>query len=197
MFEILLSSNNAHKLHEYRCMLEPYGIKVLSLKDKGIVDDADENGTTYFENSLIKAKSVGRFTNMPIIADDSGLEVVALGDFPGLHTARFAKECGGNEFANPELIKRLKDFDDKSANFKCVITLLNVDKEPKQFLGVCPGKILDKVYGEGGFGYDPIFYSNEADVAFGLASEDVKNRFSHRAKAVELLVKYLQDSKLI
>ncbi|MCQ3034731.1 MAG: RdgB/HAM1 family non-canonical purine NTP pyrophosphatase [Bacilli bacterium] len=197
MFEILLSSNNAHKLHEYRCMLEPFGIKVLSLKDKGIVDDADENGSTYFENSLIKAKSVGRFTDMPIIADDSGLEVVALGNFPGLHTARFAKDCGGNEFANPEIIKRLKKYDDKSANFMCVITLLNVDKEPVQFLGVCPGVILDKVYGEGGFGYDPIFFSNEANIAFGLASEEIKNRFSHRAKAVQQLVKYLQDTNRI
>ena len=82
MFEILLSSNNNHKLEEYRKMLEPHGIKVYSLKEKNIIDDAEEDGDSYFANSLIKAKSVSRFTSMPSTADDSGLEVHSLNNFP-------------------------------------------------------------------------------------------------------------------
>ena len=197
MFEILLSSNNNHKLEEYRKMLEPHGIKVYSLKEKNIIDDAEEDGDSYFANSLIKAKSVSRFTSMPIISDDSGLEVHSLNNFPGIHTARFAKQCGGNAYANFEIIKKLNDFENKDADFKCVITLLNVSDEPIQFLGICPGKILEKPYGEHGFGYDPIFYSYEANVPFGLAEENIKNKYSHRAKAVEQLLKYLKENNLI
>ena len=87
--------------------------------------------------------------------------------------------------------------ENKDADFKCVITLLNVSNEPIQFLGICPGKILEKPYGEHGFGYDPIFYSYEANVPFGLAEENIKNKYSHRAKAVEQLLKYLKENNLI
>ena len=197
MFELLVASNNQHKIHEYEEMFSGYDIKIHSPKELGINVNPDENGETYEANSLIKAEALAEFTKMPIIADDSGLNVVALNNFPGIHSSRFADSCGGNKFANPELIKKLEPYEDKSAFFTCVITLLNVEEKPVIFKGICPGIILSKPEGEGGFGYDPIFYSNEAKQCFGTASEDVKNKYSHRAKAMAQLIEYLKSKKLI
>ncbi len=197
MFELLVASNNQHKIHEYEEMFSGYDIKIHSPKELGINVNPDETGETYEANSLIKAKALAEFTKMPIIADDSGLNVVALNNFPGIHSSRFADSCGGNKFANPELIKKLEPYEDKSAFFTCVITLLNIEEKPVIFKGICPGIILSKPKGEGGFGYDPIFYSNEAKQCFGTASEDVKNKYSHRAKAMAQLIEYLKSKKLI
>lgn len=197
MFDLLVASNNQHKIKEYQEMFSGYEVKVHSPKELGINVNPDENGTTYEENSLIKAKALAEFTKMPVIADDSGLNVVALDNFPGIHSSRFADSWGGNAVANLKLIEKLHGFPDKSAFFTCVITLLNVDEKPVVFKGICPGKILDKPQGEGGFGYDPIFYSNEAKQCFGTAGEEIKNKYSHRAKAMEQLIKYLKDKKLI
>ena len=196
MFDLLIATNNEHKLHEYDEMLSPYGIKVHSPKEFGIEDNPDENGISFKENSLIKAESLARFSKMPLIADDSGLSVDALDGFPGIYSARFAKECGGHKYANREIIKRLEN-KVKSASFFCVITLVNVEEKPVQFIGECKGKILNEPKGLGGFGYDPIFYSFEAKMSFGIAPEEVKNKYSHRAKALALLVNYLKDKNLI
>lgn len=197
MFDLLVASNNQHKIHEYQEMFTGYEVKVHSPKELGINVNPDENGDTYEANSLIKANALAEFTKMPIIADDSGLNVVALNNFPGLHSSRFADSCGGNKFANPELIKKLEPYEDKSAFFACVITLVNVENNPVVFKGICPGKILPKPEGEGGFGYDPIFYSDEAKMCFGTAPEEIKNKYSHRAKAMEQLIEYLKSKKLI
>lgn len=197
MLELVVATNNAHKVKEYAEMFEGYNIKFYSMKDLGIVCNPDEDGKTYEENSLIKASALAKLTKLPVIADDSGLNVVALGNFPGIHSSRFADSLGGNKFANVELIKRLEPFKDKSAFFSCVITLMNIEEKPLQFIGICKGHILDKPVGEGGFGYDPIFYSQEAKMAFGEAPSEIKNKYSHRAKAVEQLIKYLTSKGLI
>lgn len=197
MLELLIASNNKHKIEEFKKMFESFDAKIYSPNDLGIHVNPEENGTTYEENSLIKAKALQRYTKLPIIADDSGLNVVALNNFPGINSSRFADSKGGNKFANPALIEMLKPYEDKSAFFTCVITLLNVEKDPVIFKGICPGKILDKPDGEGGFGYDPIFYSLEAKCSFGTASEEVKNKYSHRAKALEQLLNYLKNKNLI
>ena len=197
MFDLLIASNNLHKIKEYQEMFSGYEVKVHSPKELGINVNPDENGETYEANSLIKAKALAEFTKMPVIADDSGLNVVALNNFPGIHSSRFADSCGGNKIANLKLIEKLQEFSDKSAFFTCVITLMNVEEEPVVFKGICPGKILDKPEGEGGFGYDPIFYSNEAKQCFGTAPEEIKNKYSHRAKAMEQLIEYLKSKNLI
>lgn len=197
MFKLLVASNNDHKIHEYREMFSPLGIEVIAPKDIGVTGEAVEDGRTFEENSLIKAKFLQGFTDMAIIADDSGLCVDALNGFPGIYSARFAKERGGNAKANLDLIDLLKKHDDKDAEFICVITLLNVKDEPVVFKGVCKGKILDKPMGEGGFGYDPIFYSYEANANFGEVSEEIKNAYSHRSKALAQLVDFLKKEKLI
>ena len=197
MFDLLVASNNLHKIKEYQEMFSGYEVKVHSPKELGINVNPDENGTTYEENSLIKAKALAEFTKMPVIADDSGLNVVALDNFPGIHSSRFADSWGGNAVANLKLIEKLAGFPDKSAFFTCVITLLNVEEKPVVFKGICPGRILDKPEGEGGFGYDPIFYSDEANQCFGTAGEEIKNKYSHRAKAMEQLIQYLNSKNLI
>lgn len=197
MFDLLIATNNDHKIKEYKEMFSPLGINVHSPKEFNTTDEAIENGKTFEENSLIKAKHLADRVKMAVIADDSGLCVDALQGFPGIYSARFAKERGGNAKANLDLIELLNRHDDKDAEFVCVITLLNVEEEPVVFKGVCKGKILPAPVGEGGFGYDPIFYSNEGKVNFGEASSEIKNKYSHRAKALEQLVKYLKDKKLI
>ena len=197
MFDLLVASNNLHKIKEYQEMFSGYEVKVHSPKELGINVNPDENGTTYEENSLIKAKALAEFTKMPVIADDSGLNVVALNNFPGIHSSRFADSWGGNQVANLKLIEKLQEFSDKSAFFTCVITLMNVEDKPVVFKGICPGKILDKPEGEAGFGNDPIFYSNEAKQCFGTAPEEIKNKYSHRAKAMEQLIEYLKSKNLI
>lgn len=195
--KLLVATNNAHKIHEYEEMFNPLGIEVVSPKSLGIVEDPLEDGDSYEANSLIKAKALQKYVDFPIIADDSGLNVVALNNFPGIYSSRFASENGGNALANPKLIEMLKPYKDKSAFFACVITLLNVMDKPIQFKGICPGKILDKPLGECGFGYDPIFYSDEANICFGIASKEIKNKYSHRAKALEQLIAFLKEEKLI
>lgn len=197
MLNLLIATNNKHKVHEYELLFKGYDIKVYTPKELGINVNPDENGKTYEENSLIKAKALAEHTEMAVIADDSGLGVEALDGFPGIHSARYASSLGGNQIANIELIKKLEPFENKNAYFTCVITLLNITANPVQFKGVCKGKILEKPYGEGGFGYDPIFFSNEANMPFGLASEDIKNRYSHRALAVQKLIEYLKNNKFI
>ena len=197
MFKLVVATNNAHKVKEYQEMFTGYDIKFYSMKDLNLVSDPVEDGNSYQENSLIKAKALANKTNLPVIADDSGLNVVSLNNFPGIYSSRFADSYGGNDVANLKLIEKLKPFEDKSAFFSCLITLMNVEDKPLQFEGRCEGYILDKPVGNGGFGYDPIFYSNEAKIAFGEASPEIKNKYSHRAKAVQQLIKYLKERGLI
>ena len=191
-FEIILATNNQHKLKEVREILSPHKIVVYGLKDLNIkLPPVEENGSTYAENALIKAKAVQQFTTMPIISDDSGLEIAALNNEPGLHSARYAESLGGHDNAIKEILKRLEDKKDRSARFVCDIVLLNVEKEPRLFEGVAPGTIANQKMGEGGFGYDPIFISKETGECFALM-QDNKNVVSHRAKALNKLLTYLK-----
>ena len=191
-FEIILATNNQHKLKEVREILSPHKIVVYGLKDLNIkLPPVEENGSTYAENALIKAKAVQQFTTMPIISDDSGLEIAALNNEPGLHSARYAESLGGHDNAIKEILKRLEGKKDRSARFVCDIVLLNVEKEPRLFEGVAPGTIANQKMGEGGFGYDPIFISKETGECFALM-QDNKNAVSHRAKALNKLLTYLK-----
>ena len=191
-YEIILATNNKHKLQEVREILSPHKIVVYGLSDLNIkLPEVEENGKTYAENALIKAKAVQAFTTMPIIADDSGLEITALNNEPGLHSARYAASLGGHNNAIKEILNRLEDKSDRSARFVCDIVLLNVEKEPRLFEGIAKGTIAKEKMGEGGFGYDPIFISDEAKECFALMKEN-KNTVSHRAKALKKLLTYLK-----
>ena len=191
-FEMILATNNKHKLLEVREILSPYKIIVYGLGDLASkLEDVEENGKTYAENALIKAKAVQNLTSMPNIADDSGLEIKALNNEPGLHSARYASSLGGHDNAIKEILKRLENKEDRSARFVCDIVLLNTDKNPLIFEGVAEGTIAKEKMGEGGFCYDPIFISKETGQCFALMKEE-KNTVSHRAKALMKMLTYLK-----
>lgn len=191
-YEIILATNNKHKLKEVREILTPHKIIVYGLSDLASkLEDVEENGNTYAENALIKAKAVQKITTMPIISDDSGLEITALNNEPGIHSARYAESLGGHDNAIKEILKRLENVQDRSARFVCDIVLLNVEDKPLIFEGIAEGTIAKEKMGEGGFGYDPIFISRETGECFAVMKEN-KNTVSHRAKALKKLLTYLK-----
>jgi len=193
--EIVLATHNKNKVKEYREMLSPLGYVLYSLGDLNIEEEPTEDGKSYSENAYIKAKAVRSLVKWPVIADDSGIEIAALGDhFPGIYSARWAKEVGGGDYAlvDQKVLDMLQDKKDRSAEYHCSICLLeDVTSKPLFFEGVCKGHILTLIKGNHGFGYDPIFHSDEKGLDFGLCSEEEKNTISHRAKALAKLVVYL------
>ena len=190
--EICVATNNKGKLQEYRELLAPMGYVIYSPKDLNIDCDPTEDGDSYRENAYIKAKAFAEKVPFPVLADDSGLEIHALGAFPGIFSSRFADDCGGYPQAYKEIFNRLEGQEDRTAHFNCTICYLeNISAKPLYFEGKCPGRILNEPHGDHGFGYDPIFHCDEADLDFGIASEKEKNRFSHRAKAIAKLKMFL------
>lgn len=192
-YEIILATNNKHKLQEVRAFLAPHKIVVYGLNDLNLKpEDVNENGKNYYENALIKAQSVAKLVDMPIIADDSGLEIEALNNEPGLHSARYADSLGGHVNAIKEILNRLKDKDNHKARFVCDIVLVNETDKPLLFEGIAPGEIALAPTGEGGFGYDPIFQSSEVNKRFSELTQEEKNKVSHRGKALLKLLTYLR-----
>ena len=190
--EICLATSNAGKLQEFRELLAPMGFLVYSPGDLNVESSPLENGTTYRENAYIKALDLAKKVPFPVIADDSGLEIEALGNEPGLHTARYAKENGGFPKVFDVVLSRLEGKTNRKAAFHCSICYLaSPSSKPLYFDGVCPGEILLAPHGKAGFGYDPIFHSEEANIDFGVASEDIKNAYSHRGKAITKLKVFL------
>ena len=191
-FELLVATNNAHKLQEIRQILSPFHITVYGMKDLNIdIGEVVEDGKNYYENALIKAKALQAVTKMPIIADDSGIEILALDNKPGLHSARFAEECGGHTNAIKKILEDLKG-KDRTARFICDIVLLNVEDKPLLFEGIVPGKIGFEPDGTAGFGYDPIFLCDELNKSYASLTQEEKNRVSHRGKALKKLLTYLK-----
>ena len=196
-FELLVATNNAHKLKEIRQILSPHHITVYGMKDLNIdIGEVEENGNTYFENALIKAKALQKVTKMPVIADDTGLEIKSMNNEPGLYTARFAENLGGHQEAFKEIFKRIEG-KDRSATFVCDIVLVNVEDTPLRFEARIDGKIAESISGEGGFGYDPVFICNELNKTYASMSQEEKNRVSHRGKALNKLLTYLKINNLI
>ncbi len=189
---IILATSNQGKVKEFQELLSPLGYQVISLKEAGIVSNPIEDGTTYRENSFIKARDASLKTSLPVLADDSGIEIEAMDNKPGIHTARYAKENGGFPAVFEKVFANLKGQSNRKAAFHCCLCLIpGKEEDPLYFEGVCPGEILYEAKGNQGFGYDPIFHSYEADEDFGTASEETKNRYSHRGKAAQKLKEYL------
>lgn len=190
---LVLASNNEHKINEFREMFPDYEVKALA--DIGFFEDIVEDGTTFFENSLIKAKAVYKFLkeqgkSATIIADDSGLCVDALGGAPGIYSARFAG-YHDDDANRGKLLNALKDKDDRSAHMLCCIVKMNEDGSYKHYEGKTFGNIAEHEIGDRSFGYDCLFYSTELGKTFGEATNEEKNRVSHRGRAVEMLKKDL------
>ena len=191
-FEIILATNNKHKLQEVRQILSPHGIIVYGLNDLNLhPEEVEENGKNYFENALLKAKAVQKLTTMPIIADDSGLEIEAMGNQPGLHTARYAESLGGHQNAFLDIFKQIEG-KSRKAHFICDIVLLNMEEKPLLFEGITEGEIAHEPFGEGGFGYDPVFICEETNKTYAEMNQEEKNKLSHRGKALKKLITYLR-----
>ena len=183
--DIILATKNAGKVREMAEILKPYSINVISQKDAGIDVEVLETGNTFEENAEIKARAVAMLCDSPVLADDSGLCIDALGGKPGIYSARY----GGEALPYPEkircLLKELADVTDRSARFECAMVLVMPDGRKFSALGNVPGSILHAPEGTGGFGYDSIFYSSELGKSFGVATDEEKNSISHRGRALK------------
>ena len=181
---IVLASGNKHKIKEISDML--FDFEVVGYKELGLDFEIEENGTTFYENALIKAKAVSDALNLPALADDSGICVDALGGEPGIYSARYAGD-GIDAHNNELLLKNMQGESNRSAKFVCCMVLYNPNGEIITATGETKGKILDKCYGENGFGYDPLFYSDDLNKCLGIASAEEKNTISHRYRALKAL----------
>ena len=190
MDKLVFATNNAHKLGELRKMLAGR-FCVVSLADIGCHDDIPEDADTFEGNALAKAQWVLERYGLDCIADDSGLEVDALGGAPGIHSARYAGAGHDDAANNAKLLSELAGAADRSARFRTVIALVRKDHEPMFFHGTVEGTILNAPQGDAGFGYDPRFVPQGWSKSFAEASPDEKNAVSHRGRAVRELCKYL------
>ena len=199
--KLVFATNNANKINEVKALLEACGpevserYEVLSLRDIGCNEDIPENSNTFAGNALQKAEYVNVHYDVDCFADDSGLEVRALGMDPGVRSARYAMDEGfdhNSEANNDKLLRKLQRVRDRSAQFRTVIVLL-MDGKMQEFEGVCRGSITTERSGSQGFGYDPIFRPQGYDITFAEMSMEEKNAISHRGKAVRALVEYLKE----
>ena len=187
--KIVFATNNAHKLSEVKAVLG-YGYELVTLKEVGITEDIPETGDTLDENASLKARYVYERTGLDCFADDTGLEVEALGGAPGVRSARYATD--GHDFAanNRKLLKELDGVTNREARFRTVISLI-ASGEEIQVEGVVNGVIALSESGSEGFGYDPLFIPEGKEVTFAEMSADEKNSISHRGRAVAEVVKVL------
>ena len=195
--KIVFATNNAHKLEEIRQMLAGTGIDILSLADIGCHDDIPETAPTIEGNALQKARYIYDKYGMSCFADDTGLEVRALGGAPGVYSARYAGGPGHDSEANmAKLLAELRPFTDRKARFRTAICLILANaSQPVTFEGVVGGEITTERHGTEGFGYDPVFRPDGYADTFAQLGPEVKNKISHRALAVKKLVEYLKKAK--
>lgn len=192
MKDIMIATSNKGKVREYKSLLEPLGYIVHDLSELDPIE-IDENGSTFQENALIKAKSIQGKCNMTVIADDSGLEIDALNKEPGIHSARYL-EGHDYSYKNKVLLERMKDKTDRSARFVCAIALCD-ETGDHLFTGVMEGKINDQAAGDNGFGYDPIFLVEQFGKTSAQLTMEQKNSVSHRGIATRELLDYLKGEK--
>ena len=185
--KLVLASSNHGKLEELRGLLADTGIELVAQSDLG-VEDADETGTTFVENALIKARHASLLTGLPALADDSGICVDALNGAPGLYSARYAGEHGNADRNIDKLLDALKDIggEQRGAHFYCVLVLLRHAHDPQPLIveGEWRGRILHERRGGGGHGYDPVFFDPQREQTAAEMPLDEKNRISHRGKAL-------------
>jgi XTP/dITP diphosphohydrolase len=188
---LIFATNNSHKTEEIRALL-PNDFSVVTLKEAGIVGDIPEPHDTLQDNAAEKARTVYALTHNNCFSDDTGLEVYALNNEPGVHSARYAGEGRSFEKNIDKLLQKMENIRDRSARFRAVICLI-LDGKEHYFEGICQGKILKERRGIEGFGYDPVFIPDGSDKTFAEMSMEEKNAFSHRGKAVAALVAYLKQ----
>ena len=196
--KIVLASRNKHKISELQALLGKFieGVEILSLDDVGIYGEIVEDGQSFTENALIKAKAAAASGYIGL-GDDSGLEVDALGGAPGIYSARYSGEHGDDAANNALLLKNLEGVSDRSARFVCALACVFPSGEEICVRGTAEGEMLSEYRGKGGFGYDPLFYFPPLKKTFGELSPEEKNRHSHRSNAIEKLALALKENNLI
>ena len=191
MQRTVFASNNAGKVAEVDGLLRPVGYTVIP-QSEYLVPEADETGLTFVENAIIKARNACTHTQLPAIADDSGLEVDALDGDPGIHSARYAGTHGDDSANNSLLLAELAGVPEpeRTARFRCVMVYMRHAEDPAPVIcqGVWEGRILDAPRGEGGFGYDPVFWVLSEGCSAAELPADTKNRLSHRGQALRSLL---------
>jgi XTP/dITP diphosphohydrolase len=186
---VYCATSNPGKLREFQLAAPDFDVRALPAP----VAPPEEHGDTFEANAIEKARAYGKHTPEFLFADDSGLEVDALGGAPGVHSARYAGERATDADNNALLLDRMVDIQKRSARFVCVIALVRAGRLVKTFRGSVEGRILDRARGAGGFGYDPLFYHEPFGLTFGEATLDQKMRVSHRAQALEQMFTYLRN----
>lgn len=188
--KLVFATNNAHKLEEIASILGEK-IELLSLKDIGCIADIPETADTLQGNAIQKAEYIHNHYGFDCFADDTGLEVEALDGAPGVFSARYAGDGHNSEANMQKLLQNLQGVENRKAQFRTVICLI-LDGKQHLFEGICKGEIIKEKRGSAGFGYDPIFVPEGYNESFAQLGNAVKNKISHRAKAVEMLCKYLK-----
>lgn len=192
--KLIIASNNAHKIYEIKKILSGKFDEIVSLREAGISHETVEDGKTFIENALKKAREIAEISGCPALADDSGITAHALGDEPGIYSARYASLDGDNaddEANNALLLKNLADKADKSAHYTAAIALVYPDGSSVTAEGYMYGTLISEGRGERGFGYDPIFVPDGETRTVAEMSDEEKNAISHRANALSELLKKL------
>ena len=193
---IYCATGNPGKLREFRLAAERFGVEIQELPGLRQIPPCEETGRTFKENAILKAEYYGEHAPGLLFADDSGLEVDALDGAPGVVSARYAGAGATDEMNNKLLLGNMRGRDDRGARFVCVIALANRGKLVRTFRGAVEGEILEQARGDGGFGYDPLFYYPPFGCSFGEVPPEKKMAVSHRGKALTALFRYLSDSAL-
>lgn len=191
---IIFATGNEGKMREIRQILENMDVELLSMKEAGIEADIVEDGTSFTENAVIKAKAVAAKTNHIVLADDSGLEIDYLNKEPGIYSARYLGEDTSYDIKNANLLKRLEGVEDekRTARFVCAIAAVFPNGEVITTLGIIEGRIGYELKGENGFGYDPIFYLPEYGMTSAELTEKEINEISHRGRALQAMREELE-----
>ena len=192
MQELVIASNNRGKIDEITSMLP--GFSLVSLADIGFTEAIPEPYPTFEENALTKAKTIFEFCGKNVFSDDSGLCVPALQHRPGVHSAYYGGLPRSDQKNNEKLLAALQHSTDRAAFYKCVIALI-FEENTYFFEGICEGRIAEKPMGNKGFGYDPLFIPDGYLETFGMLDSTIKNRLSHRGKAIQKMVDFLKQHK--
>lgn len=192
---LLIATHNRHKLGEYRELLIGLPFELVTLDDVGIRDEVEENGATFGENARVKAIDYSRQSQLWTLADDSGLEVDALGGEPGVRSKRYAGDDASDADRNAYLLDKLRETPrgKRNARFRCAIAIASPRGEVWEADGTCEGEIAFEPRGTNGFGYDPLFYFPERGATLAELSMEEKNRVSHRARAAQAIKKVLEN----
>ena len=192
--KVILASKNQHKLTELSAILSQLGFEIALESEYGLDIDVEETGTTFEENSFLKADAVMKASGLPVLADDSGLMVDALDGAPGVYSARYGHKASDKE-RTAYLLENMKEVPEgkRGAKFVCVITCLFPDGRKIVARGECPGVIARAPHGENGFGYDPVFYLPELGMTYAELPSEQKNAISHRARALQDFCRKYQE----